>query len=383
MQFLETKPEHSDREHTELAIGDVITSSKSNSERIQSNSTVLINKDKTLPFGLGILDDHELLRPNLICEIPSMAKEDPEPKPNPEKKREDPLLPLNSRYTPILAPKESIPPPRGYNPQNVGISLLPFATETDDDEQPLTSLGAKLLKRRQKIESAHEHPNPDIISTEYLSQRASWSATQTTDDITKEDGAKMKQERRALALGTSNDHEVLRSNLTSEIPGMAKEDNTLNSEEKREDPLLSSSPTRYTLIPVPAKPTPPPRGYNPQNVGICVLPVAIETEDDEQPLTSLSAKLLKRRQKIESGHEHPIHDIISTENVSQRAPRPVSQNTDDIMKQDVARTKLRRWNTLGRQPSVANKPVDILSLNQKDDKLQAILEQRRKRAETF
>ena len=375
---METKPEPSDREHIELAIGDVITSSKSNSERIQSNSTVLINKDKTLPFGLGILDDNELLRSNLICEIPSMAKEDPEPKPNPEKKREDHLLPLNTRYTPIPAPEKPTPPHRGYNPQKVGTNLFPVAIETENDEQPLTSLGAKLLKRRQKIESAHENPIPDIISTENVSQGAQQPASQTTYDITKQDGAKMKLERRPLALGTSNDHEVLRSNLTSEIPGMVTEDNTLNPEEKREYPLLLSS-TRYTPIPAPAKPTPPPRGYNPQNVGICLLPVAIKTEDDEQPLTSLGAKLLKRRQKIESAHEIPIPDIISTENVSQRAQQPVSQTTDDITKEDGAKMKQeRRWSTLGRPRPVTKNP----NLDQKDDNLQAILERQRKMSES-
>ena len=186
-----------------------------------------------------------------------------------------------------------------------------------------------------------------------------------------------------LALDTSDDHELLRSNLSlaSEFPGLGKEINTLNLEERREDPLLPSS-TRYTSIPAPAKPTPPPRGYNPQKVGISLLPVAIETEDDEQPLTPLGDKLLKRRQKIESAHEHLIPDIISTENVIQKPPRPASQITDDITKQGGAKmNQVRRSNTLGRQPSVANQPVNILSLDQKDDQLQAILERRRKRAE--
>ena len=165
---------------------------------------------------------------------------------------------------------------------------------------------------------------------------------------------------------------------------MGKETSTLNPEERREDHLLPS-PTTYTSIPAEAKPTPPPRGYNPQKVGISLLPVAIETEDDEEPLTSLGAKLLKRRQKIESAQEHVIPYLISTENGSQRTPQPASQTTDDITKEDDG-TKMnlqRRWSTLGRPRPVANKPVNILSLNQKDDQLQAILERRRKRAETL
>ena len=356
-----------------------MTGLKTNPERMQINSTVLISKDKTIPLGLGTSNDHELLKSNLTNELPDMAKEDNTL--NPEERREDPLLSSPTRYTPILGPAKPTPPPRGYYPQNVGIDFLPVAIETEDDEQPLTSLGAKLLKRRQKIESAHENPIPNIISTENVCQRAHWPATQTTDDITKEDGAKMKLER-PLALGISDDHQLLWSNLTNEFPGMVTEDNTLNPEERREDPLLSS-PTRYTPIPGPAKPTPPPRGYNPQKVGICLLPVATETEDDEQPLTSLGAKLLKRRQKIESAREHFIPDLTSTEDIIPKTPRPASQTIDDITKRDSAKTKLRRSKTLGRQPSVANKPVSILHLDEKDDELQAILERRRKRAETL
>ena len=99
-------------------------------------------------------------------------------------------------------------------------------------------------------------------------------------------------------------------------------------------------------------------------------------------MTSLGAKLLKRRQKIESAHEHPIPDIISTENVGQRAPRPVSQTTDDITKQDGAKMKQeKKSSTLGRPQPVANKLVNPLKLDQKDDELQAILKRQRKRAE--
>ena len=361
MQLLETKPEPNDREHIELATGDDVTALKTISERIQSNSTVLINEDKTLPLALGISDDRELLRSDLTSEIPGMVKEAKTL--NLKERREDPLLPSPTRYTSIPTPAKPTPQPRGYNPQKIGINLLPVAIETEDDEQPLTSLGAKLLKRRQKIESAHEHPIPDIISTENVSQRAPQPASQTTVNITKQDGAKMNLEIRPHVLGTSDNHELLRSNLSNEIPGMAKKSNTLNPEERREDPLLSSS-TRYTPIPAPAKPTPPPRGYNPQKVGISLLPVAIETEDDEQPLTSLGAKLLKRRQKIESAQGHHSPNIISTENGSQRT-RPASQTTDDITKQEDG-TKInqqRRWSTLGRPRPVAKNP----NLDQKDD----------------
>ena len=160
---------------------------------------------------------------------------------------------------------------------------------------------------------------------------------------------------------------------------------TVRRGERRGEPLLPS-PTRYTSIPAQAKPTPPSRGYNPQKVGISLLPVAIETEDDEEPLTPLGDKLLKRRQKIESAQKHLNSYLISTENVIQNAPRPASQTTDDITKQDSAKMNLmRRSNTLDsrQRPSVTNKPVNILSLTQKDDRLQAILERRRKWEETL
>ena len=101
-------------------------------------------------------------------------------------------------------------------------------------------------------------------------------------------------------------------------------------------------------------------------------------------MTSLGAKLLERRQKIEAACEDFIPDLTLTENVIPKVPRPASQTTDDITKPDGAKMKQeRRWKTLGRQPSVANKPVNIINLNQKDDKLQAILERRRKRTETL
>ena len=229
---------------------------------------------ETFPLSFYTLDDHELLRSNLTSKVPDMAKKANTL--NPKERRKDPLLPLSTRCTSTPVPAKPTPPPRCYNPQKVGTCLLPVATETE------TSLGAKLLKRRQQIESAQEHPSPNIISTENVSQRTQLTS-QTTDDITKQDGAKMKQ------------------------------------------------------IPAPAKPTPPPRCYNPQKVGTC-LPVTTETEDDEEPLTSLSAKRLKRRQKIESAQEHPSPNIISTENVSQRT-QLTSQTTDDITKQDGAKMK--------------------------------------------
>ena len=177
---------------------------------------------------------------------------------------------------------------------------------------------------------------------------------------------------------TSDDRELLRSNLTSKSPDMAKKANTLNPKERRKDP----SSTRYTSIPIPAKPAPPPKGYNPQKVGTCLLPVATGAEDDEQLLTSLDAKLLKRRQKIESAQEHSIPGIISTENVTQRT-QPTCQTTDDIPKQDGAEMKQEKKSSpLGRPQPAANKPVNPSNLDQKDDQLQAILKRRRKLAES-
>ena len=182
-----------------------------------------------------------------------------------------------------------------------------------------------------------------------------------------------------LSLGTSDDHEMLRSNLTSKLPDMAKETNTLKPKKRKKNASLPP-PT----LPKSPKPTPPPKVYNPQKVGISLLPVAIETEDDEEQLKSLGAKLLKRRQIIESAHEHLPPDLISTENVIPKAPQPASQTTDDITKQDSAKMNLiRTSNTLDRQPSVADKPVDILNLDQKDDHLEAILERQKKQAESL
>ena len=195
---METKPETSEWEYVELTTEDGTSASKSNSERIQSNSTVPISEDKTFLLSFYTSDGHELLRSNLASKPPDMAKKANAL--NPKERKKDPLLPSSTRYNSTPIPAKPTPPPKGYNPQKVGTCVLPVATWAENDEQLLTSLDAKLLKRRQKIESAQEHSIPGIISTENVNRRTQ-PACQTTDDIPKQNGAKMKQEKKSSTLG--------------------------------------------------------------------------------------------------------------------------------------------------------------------------------------